>query len=129
MSPEVIDLLWKAGIGVVVMVVGYAIKDWRRARIENKLAEETRQPKARKVTIEALDSQILSMASAWDQERKSKDRVIAELETELADTKEQLQEARTEIQAQREDIDMLKREIRGLKSRIPHQREGIDEHT
>lgn len=126
MSPEVIDILWKAGVGIVAAVVVYAVKDWRRARIENKLAEETRQPKAKKVTIEALDSQILSMAKAWDQERQSKDRTIKGLENELADTKADLKAAREEIQAQREDIDMLKREIQGLQHRqsAPQPREG-----
>lgn len=118
---DVIDLLWKSGIGLFVGLVLYAVKDWRRTRLENELAEETLGPKAKKAGIEALETQILAMSSAWDHERESKNRQIKDLETELTRSKErllytegQLDSTKERLQSIQEEMDMLKREVRGL---------------
>lgn len=92
MSPELINWIWRAVIGLVVGLVLYAVKDWRRTRAENRLAEATHQPKVNKTGIEALEAQILAMSQAWDQERASKDRHVKELLLELTECREKHKE-------------------------------------
>jgi hypothetical protein len=80
----------------VIGLLLYAVKDWRRTRAENRLAEATHQPRVNKTGIEALEAQIIAMAKAWDEERISKDRRITELQTELGECKEKHKEREKE---------------------------------
>lgn len=118
MSPEVIDALWKAGIGLLVAVILYSIKDYRRTRIENELASETVEPRARKANIEQLDAQILAMSKAWDEERASKDRRIADLEKQFEEASTKLTSAEGTISELRRQAETMRRQIDNFQAKL-----------
>lgn len=107
MNPDLIDWIWRAAIGLVIGLILYGVKDWRRTKLENDLAADTNQPKARKVGIETLESQILTMAKAWDYERDSKNRQITDLEKQHEKCQERIDKAETLARETKDQAEIL----------------------
>lgn len=118
MSPELIDWIWRAVIGLVIGLILYAVKDWRRTRAENRLAEATHQPKVNKTGIEALEAQILAMSQAWDEERASKDRRITALKEEQGETKDKLATAEGTIVELHERARIMQKHLESLQEQL-----------
>lgn len=118
MSPELVDWMWRAAIGLVIGLILYAVKDRRRTANENKLAEDTMQPRVKKVGIEVLESQILAMSTAWDQERISKDRRFAELLEEHTECRGRIERAEATIGEMKAKAETMAAELEEFKRQL-----------
>lgn len=127
MNPTLTDWIWKAVIGLVIGLILYAVKDWRKTRNENELAEETKQPKVKQAGIEALEAQILAMSRAWEEERKSKNEQIKDLKDQHANCRERIASAEDTIEELRDQGEAMKAELTGLKRKLEKvtPKEGI----
>lgn len=118
MSGGLTEWIWRAGIGLLIALVLYFVKDYRKSKIENDLAEETKQPTVKKVGIEALESQILAMSKAWDEERLSKDRQIGELKQQHSECRERIEKAEGLVEEMKAKAEVMQEELNSFREQL-----------
>lgn len=129
MSPELQDWVWRAAIGLVIALILYGVKDWRKTRNENELAEETRQPKVARAGIETLEAQILAMSKAWEEERASKDRQIDELKEQHADCRQRIDRAEEAVTQAQEKMREAQEKMAEMAKELEKFRRQLEQFT
>lgn len=129
MSPDLVDWIWRAAIGLVIALVLYAVKDWRKVRLENELAEGQQEPKVKKAGIEALESQILAMSKAWEEERASMNRRIEELLARLAECDQIVEDKKAQLAAAEATIAEMRRQASEMQAKLATFQEQLERLT
>lgn len=113
------NLAGPLGLGGVII---YYLRDRRKQRLADDLAERTLGPSVAIKGAEGFQAQLLAIERGFAVERDLKDRAIAALEEEVRDVERRCEvkvnEKETEIQVLRDKVELLTRQVQILTARL-----------
>ena len=85
-----------AAIGLPAIIL-YFLKERRKNKAESAVAERTVNSSVAKIDLTAIEAQLVTLRSALDMERDSKDRLIGDLKSQLDTARSTITELRAEL--------------------------------
>lgn len=96
--PDIPEWVWliPAAIGLPAIII-YFLKERRKNKAESAVAERTVDSSVAKIDLTAIEAQLVTLRSALDMERDSKDRLIKDLRGQLDEAQTTIATLKSEL--------------------------------
>lgn len=103
------DLAGPLGLGGLLL---YYVRDRRKQRLADELAEQTLGPTVVKAGAEGFQAQLLAVEAAMESERRSKDNVVKDLEARIASRDAEIAMLRDQVATLTQQVHELAAQVR-----------------